>query len=783
VGRYVPPHRRRPHIRPVHPDTRTPPNLQERLQDSLRGRYQLEREVGRGGMATVYLAQDLKHRRSVALKVFHPDLAENIGSERFRREVEIAARLSHPHILTLFDSGEANGFLYYVMPYVAGESLRACLRREAPLPVNDAIRIACTVASALSYAHDRGVVHRDIKPENVMLYEGEAVVTDFGIAKAVTVAGTEALTQTGLIIGTPTYMSPEQAAGDSVDGRSDVYSLACVLFEMLCGEPPFQGAPLISLARRLAESPPSARTRNHQVSEDLDRIIAAGLARTPMERYTAAEFLAALRSVMAYSAERISSPSRAGASFSPVAASGFEAGSIVVLPFANLSPDADTEYFSDGMTDELISALTRVEGLHVVSRTTAFAFKGKPEDVRTIGAQLKVRTALEGSVRKAGRRLRVTAQLTDVSTGYQLWSEVFDRDLEDVFAIQEEISRAIVSALRGRLLGPEATRLVRPAHDLEAYTLYLKGRQLWNRRTEQALRLGLRHFERALERDPEYGMAHIGVADSYCILGFYTALPPTEAFPKAKAAALKALELDRRLSEARPTLAYVSMYHDWDWTAAEQQFRMAINESSGYATAHQWYGNFLAVLLRFEESLNQFGKAVELDPLSPLKGAALGWGYFFAGRYEEAMIQCRRALELDPQLAVAHLWLGLASEAAGLTEEAVTAFEEAVRLTPGEPLALAHLGHGLARAGRTDEARRKLRELQEMSARRYVSSYDLAVLCAGLGEVESTLELLEQGYRERTHWMALLQVDPRLALLRGHARFERLMGLMGFPLT
>jgi serine/threonine-protein kinase len=376
----------------------------------------------------------------------------------------------------------------------------------------------------------------------------------------------------------------------------------------------------------------------------------------------------------------------------------------------------------------------------------------------------------------------VTAQLTDVSKGYQLWSEVFDRDLEDVFAIQEEISRAIVSALRGRLLGPEVTQLVRPAtDDLEAYTYYLKGRQLWNRRTEESLRLGLRNFERALERDPRYGMAHIGLADSYCILGFYTALPPTEAFPKAKLAALQALELDPRLSEARPTLAYVSMYHEWDWDAAERQFRKAISSNPGYATAHQWYGNFLALMRRFGESTIEFEKAIALDPLSPLRGAALGWGYYFARRYDEAMVQCQKSLELDPHFAVTHLWLGLAREAAGATGAALEAYEEGVRLSRGEPLGLAYLAHGLARAGRREEAGHKLRELQDLSSRRYVSSYDLAVICAGMGDREAALDLLERGYQERTHWMALLQVDPRLDPVREHPRFSRLLEAMRFP--
>ena len=756
------------------PHAHSAPDLQERLQAALRDRYRLQREIGRGGMATVYLAEDLKHRRPVAVKLFHPDLAENLGAQRFQREVEIAARLSHPHILTLIDSGDSEGLLYYVMPYISGESLRVRLRRQPELAISDAVRIAADVASALSFAHGQGIVHRDVKPENIMLHEGEAMVADFGIAKAVSAAGGDNLTQTGFILGTPAYMSPEQTAGEQIDGRSDVYSLGCVLFEMLCGEPPFTGAPLVALARRLAELPPSARTRREQVSEALDKIIAAALYRTPEGRYTAQDLLASLRG--------LGSEATVGTTAPSIATNEFRPGSIVVLPFANLSPDPDSEYFSDGMTDELISALTRVEGLHVVSRTTAFAFKGKPLDVRTIGKQLNVRTALEGSVRQAGRRLRVSAQLTDVVSGYQLWSEVFDRELEDVFAIQEEISRAIVSGLRGRLLGPEVTHLVRPAtDDLEAYTLYLKGRQLWNRRTEEALRLGLRHFERALERDPQYAMAHSGVADSYCILGFYTVLPPEEAFPKAKAAALRALQLDPRLSEARPTLAYVNMYHEWNWEEAERQFRTAISSNPGYATAHQWYGNFLSLMARDDESFAEFAKAVTLDPLSSLKLGALGWSYYFARRFDDAVAQCRRALELDPQLAVAHLWLGLGLDGAGLAQEAIGAYEEAVRLTRGEPLALAFLTHGLARAGRVVEAEQRFRELRELSTRRYVSSYDLAVICAGMGQVNDALEMLERGYQERTHWMALLQVDPRLDSLRETPRFAQLVESMKFP--
>ena len=747
----------------------------DHVRVALAARYEVEREVGRGGMATVHLARDLKHRRLVAIKLFHPDLAATLGPERFEREVAIAARLSHPHILPLFDSGEAAGVLYYVMPFVSGESLRARLRTQGALPVDEALRIAVDVAGALAYAHAQGIVHRDVKPENVMLHEGEAMVTDFGIAKALSVAG-EALTRTGLIVGTPAYMSPEQAAGDAVDGRSDVYSLACVLFELLTGRPPFEGSTLAVLTRRLAEPAPSARTRRADLPEPIDRVVAEALVGLPGARPSAADFAAALRAARTASVSGATGGAPAGTAPASEVSTPTGGGSVVVLPFANLSPDPDSEYFSDGMTDELIGALTRVEGLRVVSRTTAFAFKGKPQDVREIGRRLNVRAALEGSVRKAGRRLRITVQLTDCASGYQLWSEVYDRDVEDVFAIQEEISRAIVSALRVRLLGPEVTRLVRPAtDDLEAYTLYLKGRQLWNRRTEESLRIGLRHFERALERDPDYAMAHVGLADSYCILGFYVALPPGEAFPRAREAALRAIELDPKVTEARPTLAYVSMYHGWDWADAERQFRQAIRDNPGYATAHQWYGNFLATQSRFDESIAEFGKAVTLDPLSPIKGAALSWGYYFARRFPEAIAQAQRALELDPAMAVTHLWLGMALAEAGAMDEAVQAYEAGARLSRGEPLGLAFLAQGLARAGRTAETRARLVELEELRGRRYVSAYDLALIHAGLGAVEPALDLLQEGYAERTHWMALLAVDARLDPLRGHPRFVQLL--------
>ncbi|MGI9044683.1 MAG: protein kinase domain-containing protein, partial [Gemmatimonadaceae bacterium] len=414
----------------------------ERLRDALGQSYTIDRELGRGGMATVFLAQDVKHDRVVALKVLHPDLAASLGPERFLREIKLAARLNHPHILPLFDSGDASGLLYYVMPYVEGESLRERLDRETQLPIEEAVHHGRAIASALDYAHRQNVVHRDIKPENVMLYEGEAMVMDFGIAKAVSAAGTETLTQTGMMIGTPAYVSPEQAAGEiNLDGKSDQYSLACVVYEMITGERPFAGGtPQAIMAKRFTEAPRLLRELRAAVPESVEKAVARAMSTEATARYsTTAQFGQALASgnlVTPTNTETV-----------PVAVIS-AAKSVAVLPFANMSADAENEYFTDGMAEEIINALSKIQSLRVASRTSSFAFKGKNEDIGEIGKKLKVSTVLEGSVRKMGNKLRITAQLINVADTYQLWSERYDREMEDVFAIQDDISQAIVKALR-----------------------------------------------------------------------------------------------------------------------------------------------------------------------------------------------------------------------------------------------------------------------------------------------------------------------------------------------
>ncbi len=740
------------------------------LRTALAGRYQIERELAVGGMATVHLARDLKHDREVALKVLRPELAVALGAERFLQEVRITARLEHPHILTLIDSGEADGLLYYVLPYVKGESLRALITRERQLEIVDALKIAAQVASALDYAHRHGVIHRDIKPENILLHEGEAVVADFGIALAVREAGGQRLTETGLSLGTPHYMSPEQATGErELDARADIYSLAAVVYEMLAGEPPHTGPTVHAvIAKLLTERPTSLRTVRHAVPEAVDAAVARALAKVPADRFaTAARFAQALESGVA----SLAAP-----------AGGLD--SIAVLPFANLSADPENEYFSDGVTEEIINALTKVAALRVAARTSAFAFKGKNLDVRTIGQQLSVSTVLEGSVRRAGNRLRIAAQLIKAADGFHLWSETYERDLQDVFAIQDEISRAIVGALKVKLLMEPHTPIVQPpTDDLDAYTLCLKGRFYWNKRTEAGLRKGADLFQQAIARDATYVLAHVGLADSFNVLGYYDHLAPREAFPKARAAALQALEIDGACAEAHASLGYVRLYHDWSWQVAEDAFKRAIALNPRYATAYLYYGNLLVVMGRHAEAIRMFEEGRRLDPLSLIINAGAGWALYYWHRYDEAIASLRAVIDMEGGFYLAHLWVGNSYAETGRLEESVAELETAVLLSGRSPIALAALASTHARAGQRAKCHELLEELLETSRRRYVPSYDLALVYEAMDDRERAFEMLEQALRERSHSLVFLGVDPRLDNLRGDSRYADLIARVGLPQT
>src|SRR5438552_3938513 len=503
-------------------------------------------------MATVFLAVDLKHQRSVAIKVLHPELATSLGVERFLREITTAAGLNHPHILALYDSGQAEDLLYYVMPYIEGETLRGRLQREGQLSIADTIRITSEIAEALGYAHSRGVVHRDIKPENIMFSAGRALVADFGIARALTAATLEPLTAAGAIVGTPAYMSPEKATGSGqLDGRSDIYSRACVVYEMLTGSVPFTGLTAQAvMARHSVDIAPPIRSVRPTVTDALERAVLTALAKAPADRFaTAAQFVAALTAREEATTE------------------GEGGESIAVLPFANLSGDPEFEYFSEGIAEEIINALTQLPGLHVAARTSSFAFRGPAIDLTEVGAKLKVATVLEGSVRKAGNRLRIGAQLVKVGDGYHLWSERYDREMTDVFAIQDEISRAIATRLQVTL-GGEGGRLVRPATgNLDAYHLYLKGRYYLAQRG-LGLKKALECFDQALALDPQYALAYAGLADACTVLAQYGLAPPNVLRPRARAAVQKALHLAPDLAEVYCASGALGFICDWDWPRA-----------------------------------------------------------------------------------------------------------------------------------------------------------------------------------------------------------------------
>ena len=742
--------------------------ISERLQAAVEERYRIEEEIGRGGMAAVYLAEDLKHGRKVAIKVLLPDSTHSYEPQRFLREIRIAARLSHPQILPVHDSGECDGLLYFVMPYAGCETLRDRMQREGQLPIDAALRITRAVATALGYAHRNEVIHRDIKPENILLQEGEPVVSDFGVATAVFAAGGDNvyLTDKGFAVGTPAYMSPEQATAErDLDGRSDLYSLACVLYEMLAGQPPFAGSnPRATMARHAIEPAPSIRSLRPTVPLAVDLALQRALAKAPEDRFaTMAEFCEALVTPVPSLPELVTADRR----------------SIAVLPFVNSSADPDNEYFSDGMTDELITALSKVEGLQVASRTSVFALKSLREDVRTLGRRLNVSTVLDGTVRKVGNRLRISVQLSSVQEGRTLWSERYDREMSDVFAIQDEIAETIVQTLRSTLLGELGDPTpVRYTANVKAYSLYLKGRFWWNRRNQAAIKEGIRYFEQAIAEDPSYALAYSGLADSYALDLDYRGAPVFEGMERAKAEARKAIALDDSLAEAHTSLGWVTFIYDWDWPGADREFSRAVSLNPRYATARQWYSWFLAAMGRFDEALHQGRTAIELDPGSVSIRRSMGWLQYYARHYDEALENLRRALALNPTSEETYRLLGLVYLQHELYDEAAASFREALTNSEHDALALAGLGHVAARRGREDEARAVLQELHHRARTRYVSPVAQAGLYVTLGERDSAFEWLEKAHQERRGWLAYLKIEPMLDGLRGDPRFDRLLERM-----
>jgi serine/threonine-protein kinase len=743
-------------------------------------------------MGEVYRARDTRLERDVAVKVLPESMLSDAQAlARFEREAKLVAALSHPNILAIHDIGKDSGVSYAVTELLEGETLRERMN-AGTVPLRKAVDYARQIARGLAAAHGRGIVHRDLKPENVfVIADGHVKILDFGLAKqhAAGEGGgsnegpTVARTTPGTILGTVGYMSPEQVRGEVADHRTDVFSFGAVLYELVFGSPPFRAETEVeSMAAILRDDPP-ALARRGQAPAPLVGIVARCLEKRPEERFQSASDLAFVLGMFEETSgaeapeerEASAPPSRRSAAVPARATtSDSSRASIAVLPFRNMSAEVENEYFSDGITEEIINALSKIEALRVASRTSAFAFKGKDQDVRGIGAELGVRTVLEGSVRRSGSRLRVTAELVNVADGYHLWSERYDREMHDVFEIQDEIALAIAGTLKVRLLaGEEGAIVSRGTEDFEAYNHYLKGKYFFNRRVP---RQAIAEFERAIARDPAYAPAHTGLADSYCIFGFYGGIPTLDAFGNARAAATKARELDPDSPETHLSLGLVEHYYGWDFEKEEREFRRAIELAPRSAASYSWLGLMVAFMDRTEEALEMARRATQLEPLSPNAQTNVAWCFFAQRQYEEAAREAGRALTLDPE-ALYPLWMsGLTLQMLGRFSESVATFEKAVRLTDREQTYyLALLGGGYAAAGRRADAERILGELHERSAREYISPYHLAFLHMPLGDHDAAVAALDRGCEERNALAWWPKTSPVFDPLRDHPGFANVL--------
>jgi len=776
----------------------------ERLREVLADRYRVERELGRGGMATVYRAHDIRHDRPVALKVLKPELAAALGLERFLREITVTARLDHPHILPLLDSGKADGTLYYVMPFVQGESLRDRLNREKQLPVDDALEISRQVADALSYAHGHGVVHRDIKPENILLAAGHARVADFGIARALSAAGGESVTQTGVAIGTPAYMSPEQASGErGVDPRADVYSLACVAYEMLAGQPPYTGAtPEAILARKSLEAVPSLRVVRDAVPPGVERAIAKGLAKVPADRFaTASQFAEALhragrtseppapstdaiprRRVLLVAAAAIAVVSAAWWGLSRLDPSPARIDSLVVLPFINRTGDPEQDYFVDGMHDALIGELGRISTLRVISRTSAIRYKGTSRSVRDIARELDVDALVEATLFRTGDSVRIHVRLITPLPERQLWAGSYVGDLRNASSLLAQSAEAIAGQIEVRLTQEERARLAsRDTVDPMAFELLLRGQhQVGLNRLREARS----SFQRALQRDSTYASAYAGLAHTYNVMGYFSSTSPKDIYPHARKAALSALRFDETLAEGHVQLAWVLAVDDWDWAGAERAFRRALELNSGSVLAHFWYAHLLHWQLRYAEAIAEMDKTIRLDPLA-LTSRASGAGLFRrVRRCDLALRQIAKARELQGEMRVSRpgyidpdFTAGQCHLQHGRTDEALRLMEHVVHTSGPDllPRYKAELAHAYGVVGRKSEAQALLREVLAVAEQQYVAPYLIALAYVGLGDSDSAFAWLERAYNVRDNWLPFVNVEPRWDPVRSDPRFESLL--------
>jgi serine/threonine-protein kinase len=748
---------------------------QDTVVDQMLGHYRISEKIGAGGMGEVFRARDEHLARDVAIKVLPPGtLTDESARKHFRKEALTLSQLNHPSIATIHDFDTQQGVDFLVMEYIPGITLSEKVAAGA-LPEKEVLRLGVQLAEGLAAAHDQGVIHRDLKPGNLRITsDGRLKILDFGLAKlrvpVMASAATESLSETQAMAGTLPYMAPEQLLGEEVDARTDIHGAGFVLYEMATGQRPFAEVQSGQLIGALMRKPPIPPTMlNPRLSVELERIINKCVEKDPENRYQSAKELAV-------DLRRLLTPSVVKASEVPL-----KLPSIAVLPFLNISHDPANEYFGDGLAEELINALTQIRDLRVVARTSAFYFKGKDADIREVGKKLNVENVLEGSVRTAGNQLRVTVQLINVEDGYHVWSERFDRTIDNIFAIQDEISLAIVDKLKVKLLKQEKDRLIkRRTQDRDAYELYLRGRYHLNKRTETDLLKSLELFQQALAKDRQFAAAHAGLADAYVALGWHNYRPGEFAYTRGKREALKALEIDNSVGEAHASIALIKQLYEWDWPGAEREYQQALMLSPSDAEARHQYSHLLALLGRYDESIAEMKRALDIEPLSVVINSCLGQDLYYARRFDEAIQQHLRAIEMDPRQPYPHFHLGYDYHQKGRFKEAISEFQTAIELSGDIARAKGGQGQAYAQSHNEDMARGLIEQLESGWESRYVATY-IAQIFVGLGQKDEAFEWLDRAYEGRHSYLIYLS-DPMWDTLRPDPRFAALQKKMRLDL-
>jgi serine/threonine protein kinase/tetratricopeptide (TPR) repeat protein len=753
------------------------------------GPYEIVAPIGAGGMGEVYRARDTRLGRDVAIKVLPAEFAGDPDRlRRFEQEARAVATLNHPNILAIHDVGAHEGSPYIVTELLEGETLRERLKTGG-LTVRKAVETAVQIAQGLAAAHEKGIVHRDLKPANVFVTnDGHLKILDFGIAKLAAprslaepaqVPTVVEATEAGTTLGTLGYMSPEQVRCETVDHRSDIFSFGCVLYEMFSGRAPFRRETAAdTMSAILHENPPPLAATYMNVSPAIEGIVTRCLEKRPEERFQSARDLG-----FALEVEAKELPEPRGRSSDATKSSTIR--SIAVLPLVIFSAEPEQQFFADSMTDALITDLAKIGTLRVVSRTSVMRYKQTQKSIREIARELNVDAAVEGSVERAGNRVRIRAHLIRAATDEHMWAESYERDLEDVLVLQNEVARSIAREIQVKLTPQEHAVLSSARRvDPEAYRLYLNGRYFWVKRTPESVTKAIGLFEQAIVADPTYAQAYGGLADCYMSLGFsfdVGSLPPTEAIPKAKAAVARALEVTESLAEVHNPLAFMKLNYDWDFPGAETEFKRALELNPGNANVHHWYAHYLVVAGRLDDSLAESNRASELDPLSPIMSVHLGWLYYYLHAYERALNQLNKTLELDPNYGLAYWYIGLVNEQQGAFTEALAALRRGDELLKDNLVVKADLAHALAVSGRKADAEEALRNLVAISHTRYVNPFEIGLIYIGLGQGEEAFQWLNRAYQERSDLVVYLRVDPRLDPIRSDPRFQDLVRRMNFP--